>query len=111
MLFKNTDHLEAGVIENIVNDNKKNTAIFHIKFKGDQQLEARMDQISAPDKTDIRKIPISPQDFLAALKHLSVEDIKKIQSPKILSPLQIKWKKLHDHHGHTSFAEMDNALC
>ena len=66
-----------------------------------------MDQISAPDETDIGKITVSTEDFLEAAEHLTADDIKLIQSPEILSPLQIEWKKLHDCHGHTPFPDMD----
>ena len=66
-----------------------------------------MDQLSTSDETDIGKIPISTEDFLEAAEHLSAEDIKLIQSPETLSPLQIEWKKLHDRHGHTPFTDMD----
>ena len=29
---------------------------------------------------------------------------------KILTPLQIEWRKLHDLHGHLSFPEMDRLI-
>ena len=66
-----------------------------------------MDQISAPDETDIGKIPVSTEDFLEAAEHLTADDIKLIQSPEILSPLQIEWKMFHYRHGHTPFRNMN----
>ena len=87
VLHKNVDHLEPGVIEKIEKDNEKNAPIFNIKFKDDYQVEAQMDQISTSDETDIGKIVISTKDFLDVAKHLTLEDIKSIQSLEILSPL------------------------
>ena len=106
-MYKNADHIESGFIKSISKDKNKNVPIFNITFKGDCQIEAQMDQILVPDETDIGNIPVSTEDFLEAAEHLTADDIKLIQSPEILSTLQIEWKMLHDRHGHTPFSDMD----
>ena len=36
--------------------------------------------------------------------------MRKLQQPLLLSPLEIKWRKLHDRHGRIPYEQMDKLV-
>ena len=105
--FKNKDHVEKGIIEEIGILDYSNTPTFTIKFRDDRKESAHPDQISADGETDAADIPISPDEFLNNAKYLNEDHLQKLQNPLPLTDLEVEWKKIHDRHGHLPFAEID----
>ena len=110
VIFKDSHHFEKGVIEDIKVLDYSNTPVFDIKLKNGRKEIAQSDQITTEDETDLSDIPVTHHEFLENARYLSEEDLKKIEHPLPLSPIEVEWKRLHDRHGHISFTEMDKLV-
>ena len=107
VIFKNNDHVEKGIIEEIKLLDYSNTPSLTVKFNDSRKAEAHPDQITSEEENDVANIPVSPQEFLQNAKYLNEEHLKQLQNPKQLSEMEIEWKRLHDCHGHLAFSDMD----
>ena len=110
VLYKNNDHVEKGVIENICIDKQLNDYKINVKFRGGRKIDANRDNIMALDETDVSQVPYTSQEFLQHAKCLTAEELDLLKHPLPLTPLQKEWKVLHDKLGHISFRDMDKLV-
>ena len=107
IVYKNSDHVEKGVIEAIRYNNKTGAPVVDVKFRGGRRLESALDTISALDETDITNLPYTSNDFVEHAKCLTSDELQQLQHPLPLTKLERQWKILHDKFGHIPFSDMD----
>jgi len=110
IVYKNGEHIEAGIIESIKVNDKADSILYNITFRDDRKVTANADNILANDETDVSIVPTSTQDFVQQSKCLTAEEIKLIRHPHPLSKLQKEWKTIRDQFGHLPFAKMDQLV-
>jgi len=108
IVYKNGEHVEAGIIESIKVNDKADSILYSITFRDDRKVTANPNNILASDETDVSIVPTTTQDFVHHSKCLTKEEIELIRHPHPLSKLQKEWKTaIHDQFGHLPFAKMD----
>lgn len=63
VLYKNKDHIEKGIIEDISLLDYSNTPSLTVKFHDSRKVQAHPDQISTSEENDVADIPISPHNI------------------------------------------------
>ena len=106
VLYKNGDHVEKGIIEQIKPSVLNDGPMFDIKFRDDRKITPREENIMTNDETDVSLFPNEASDYVRYAKCLSVADMELIRNPQPLTPLQQEWKSIHDQYGHLPFAIM-----
>ena len=110
VMYKNNDHIEKGVIEDITLDKERSKIVMGIKFTGNRRVTANLDQIMSSDETDVATIPFTAEDYVEQAKCLNAEELQILKRPDTMSTLQKEWMSLHDQYGHLSSAEMERML-
>ena len=110
VIYKNEDHVEKGIIEKVIHDADKNAMIYDVKFRDDRKIKAMEDNLLAADETDVSILPDDAQDFVHQSKCLTLDEIKMVRDPPVLSKIQHEWIGLHDQFGHLPFAVMDRLV-
>ena len=91
VIYKNTDHIEKGVIEKVDIDKKTKDFIYDIEFRDDRKITTSRDHVMAVDETDVSILPSEAKDFIYNAKCLTREEIQQIKNPKQPSNLQREW--------------------
>ena len=87
IIYKNSDHVEPGIIESIRTNKDTQSPIIDIKFKGGRRVEASIDTVMSRDETDLSNIPYTSNDFIENAKCLTHDELQHLQNPLPLTPL------------------------
>ena len=74
VIYKNADHVERGVIQNIAVDGTNKNILYDIKFCDDCRITTNNDHVLATDETDVSILPHNA-DFVQQAKCLMVEEL------------------------------------
>ena len=111
IIYKNNDHIEKGVIEDIAINSNQSKFLVHVKFSGNRKVTANLDQIISQDESDVATIPFtSPAEYMEQVKCLNEEELQVLKYSDKMSELQKKWMMLQDQYGHLSTTEMERLL-
>ena len=110
IVYKNNDHIEKGVIEDISIDKDDSQFLAHVKFSGNRKAVAKFDQIMALEETDLATIPYTSSEYIQQARCLNEEELSMLKNPCRLSELEKEWMKLHDQYGHLSSKEMEKLV-
>ena len=91
-------------------DKSTNRILYDVKFRDDRKVQAMVDNILAPDETDLSILPTNVKEFIQHAKCLTQEDVKLLQNPPTLSPIEKEWKAVHDQYGHLPLSIMDKLV-
>ena len=110
VIYKNNDHIEKGVIENIAIDKEQSKLLAQVKFSGNRKVTANLDQIMSLDETNVATIPSTSAEYIEQAKCLNKEELQMLKHPDKMSELQKEWMMLHDQYGYLSTTEMERLL-
>ena len=110
VVYKNNDHIEKGVIEDITIDKDQSKFLVHVKFSGNRKVITNFDQIMSHNETDVASIPHTTADYIEQAKCLNEKELQILKRPDNMSELQKEWMMLHDQYGHLWNTEMGSLL-
>ena len=110
VIYKNEDHVEKGIIEDVYRDPSTKDILYEIKFRDDRRLKTFKENIMAKGETDVSLLPNEVSDFIHQSKCLTADEVEMIRNPKKLTNLQKEWKIIHDQYGHLPFSMMDKLV-